>query len=172
MARNEFDMPDGAAIHEAPAATLTRTREATIVWLHGEQDTATKDTLAATLTTAIALDGLNVVVDIAGVTFLDASIVGALIRARNRLRAQSRDLTVRAPQRFARHVLDLCGVSEIIDRAGETEADGGVSRHAPAIGPWVAVPATESMDHGPARADGHRDVIPQRDTAAARVSGP
>ena len=55
------------------------------------------------------------------------------------LQRRSRSLIVRSPSSCARRVLDLCGLSHLLDlRPGDTQP---TSRTAAAIATWVAVPA-------------------------------
>jgi anti-anti-sigma factor len=108
------------------------------VELHGEHDISTSERLSSTLEDATRVDGgADVVVDLSDVSFMDASTIGALVVARNRLLALSRSLTVRAPSSAARRLLDLCGLDRLID------VDQTATRlpGAAALGSWVAVPA-------------------------------
>jgi anti-anti-sigma factor len=93
--------------------------------------------LSVTLADAARLDDADIFVDLSGVTFMDASTVSALVGARNRLRAQSRSLSVRDPSPLARRVVDLCGLSQLIDEHPEPAA----SLLGTALGTWVSVPA-------------------------------
>lgn len=114
----------------------------TVVWVGGEHDVATRVNLAVTIAQAAVLDDADIVVDLSGVTFMDASTIGALIDARNGLRASSRSLWVRAPSPRARRVLDLCGLAQLIDEHPPPARPRAVT----ALGSWVDVPAS---DHGP-----------------------
>ena len=86
-----------------------------VISVVGEHDISTLSLLNGTLARAISADGAEVVVDLSGVTFLDASTIGALIRARNTLRQQSRSLTLRSPSRCAGRLLDLCGLTDLVE---------------------------------------------------------
>lgn len=48
---------------------------------------------------------------VSGVTFMSAATVDLIIRARQVLERQSRSLTLQAPSKCAKRVLDLCGVA-------------------------------------------------------------
>ena len=50
----------------------------TVVWLIGEHDTSTVRELSTTLARAIALDDTDLVVDLTGVGFMDASTMRVL----------------------------------------------------------------------------------------------
>ena len=110
----------------------------TVIWVGGDHDVATRVYLAVTIAQAAVLDDADIVVDLSGVTFMDASTIGTLVDARNRLRAVSRSLSFRAPSPRARRVLDLCGLAQLID---EHPARAHVLA-ATALGSWVDVPAT------------------------------
>ena len=111
----------------------------TVVWVRGEHDIATRVRLSATIAQAALLDDADMVVDLSGVTFMDASTIGALVGARNCLRASSRSLSVRAPSPRARRLLDICGLARLIDEH-PASAPPPV---ATALGSWVDVPALD-----------------------------
>lgn len=90
-----------------------------VVSLRGEQDMSTATVVAETLALARAVAKGDVVIDLRDVAFMDSTIVTVLVRGRNRMRAQERDLTVRCPSRPARRMLDLCGLDSLIDPAPE-----------------------------------------------------
>jgi anti-sigma B factor antagonist len=89
--------------------------DGTVVWLRGEYDISTLTSLSQTIARAVALDEDHLVIDLSGVQFLDAATIGVIIQARNDLQLQCRSLTLRAPSRFARRVLELCGLTELLD---------------------------------------------------------
>jgi anti-sigma B factor antagonist len=102
--------------------------QATVVWVAGEHDGGTRARLSRALYEAGQLDDGDVIVDLSGVTFMDASTVGTLVGAGNLLRAQSRSLGLRSPSRAALRALELCGLADI-------------ATSAPALRSWVEVPA-------------------------------
>jgi anti-sigma B factor antagonist len=120
-----------------PAAVVGDERF-TVVWVGGEHDVSTKVALAAVLARAAELDTGDVLVDLSGVTFMDASIVGTLVGARNRLASLARSLDIRAPSRAAQHVLEVCGVTHLVREAADPE----LHRHgaAASLATWVDVP--------------------------------
>jgi anti-anti-sigma factor len=109
----------------------------TVVWVRGEHDMATVTALSETLARAIALDEANVLVDLSEVQFMGAATVGVIVRAREFLRLRSRTLALRSPSRCARRVVDVCGLSDLIDAA---VAPVG------ALGTWVNVPASQRIE--------------------------
>ncbi|HVM51935.1 MAG TPA: STAS domain-containing protein [Acidimicrobiales bacterium] len=117
----------------------------TVVWIHGEHDVATKAALSLTLADAARLDGGDLLVDLSCVRFMDASTIGALIGARNRLRAVSRTLTIRNPSRLARRLFELCGLEGLIETPTRiTHPVGSLS----ALSTGVAVAPVDQIDPG------------------------
>ena len=57
------------------------------------------------------------------VDFIGATWIGTLVRSRALLHAQDRELTVRSPSRVVHRLLDLCGLSYLIETAGRIERD-------------------------------------------------
>jgi len=113
----------------------------TVIWLRGEHDTSTAMALVELMTRVIALDHADVVLDLSDVQFMDSTTVRIIIRARKFLQQRSRRLSVRSPSTFARRVLAICGLEELIDhRLGVELARAG---GADALSTWVAVPATD-----------------------------
>jgi anti-sigma B factor antagonist len=84
---------------------------ATVVAVTGEVDLASSPDLAAYLT---EVDGV-VVIDLAAVTFLDSSGMGALVSARKRLQGRGGDLSLRAPRDNVRAALEATGLGVLID---------------------------------------------------------
>jgi anti-anti-sigma factor len=119
----------------------------TVAWLGGEHDASTVDVLARTVAAAVAFDDADLVVDLREVTFMGAATVGVLFRARDLLGLRSRHLALRDPSASARRLLCLCGLADLIERVpgAMTHETGSV---APALGTWVAVPASDRVEHG------------------------
>ena len=86
-----------------------------VVSLRGELDSAALNSLVDEFSDALAGDDADVVVDLADVEFIGAAWIGTLVRSRAVLRAQDRDLTVRSPSRVVFRLLDLCGLSYLIE---------------------------------------------------------
>ena len=118
-----------------------------VVWLRGQHDISTVAALSETMDRATALDDADVVVDLSLVVFIDAATVGVILRTREFLRLRSRSLTVRSPSTSARRVLDICGLTGLVDsHAVDTTHMTGT---AGALGTFVAVPATARLDPCP-----------------------
>lgn len=98
-----------------PLPPVWREDVGVVVALRGEQDASMAAGVADALAWVSAVDEGDVVADLSQVEFMDAAIVSVLIECREALRLQSRDLRLRAPSRFARRFLELCGV-ELVDQ--------------------------------------------------------
>ena len=99
------------------AAFVGRDAGHAFVWLGGKQDFSTVAELSDTLARAIAVDDVDLVVDLSEVQFMGAAAVGVLIRARQFLELRSRSLLFRTPSSCARQVLDACGLADLIERS-------------------------------------------------------
>lgn len=115
---------------------------ATVIWVRGEHDIATRAGLSEAIMAAAALDDADVLVDLSAVTFMDASTVGAIVGGRNLLRSSSRSLAVRAPSVRARRVLDLCGLAHLVQPHASVHPVGATA----ALGTWVDVPPIGWID--------------------------
>jgi anti-anti-sigma factor len=93
--------------------------EPTIAALSGELDISTLGDLCETLAEAIAFGDADLVLDLAAVDFIDASAARALLRAEEFLAARSRSLVLRSPPACAHRVLDVCGLSDHVERNGQ-----------------------------------------------------
>ena len=83
--------------------------------LSGDHDLSTAVELATTLARAIAQDEeADLVLDLEEVTFMDASTITVLLRARCYLEARVRHLQLRAPTPSGRRLLALCGLEDLI----------------------------------------------------------
>jgi anti-sigma B factor antagonist len=120
----------------------------TVVWVDGEHDMGTVAALSAAMADAIARDA-DVVVDLSGVEFMDASTLSVIVGARRFLGVRSRCLMVRAPSRYAQRILELCGLAGLVDASSAHIApfagSAGASRT------WVAVGATDPTCVRPTR---------------------
>lgn len=151
------------AAQTASVARRPRSRgdpQQTVVWVRGEQDISTRDRLTLSLAKAAARDAGDIVVDLSGVTFMDASTIGALVAARNMLRVHARSLTFRHPSQAAQRLLDLCGLTPSTDDPAPTQPPIGS-----ALGTWVRVPhatSTRPPSRRPARSHLLRNRRPSR----------
>ncbi|MCU1370311.1 MAG: anti-anti-sigma factor [Ilumatobacteraceae bacterium] len=104
---------------DAPRRSLldiaARSGPETTLALTGELDPATAPELDAHLRELIADAGVrSVVLDLAGITFLDSSGLRSLVAANDALRARSASLVLRAPSSNIRRVLEVTGLTELI----------------------------------------------------------
>jgi anti-sigma B factor antagonist len=84
--------------------------------LSGEVDLDAKEPLQAAFTAAIEIDQVkSVVVDLADITFLDSSGIGALVFGHRLAAANGATLTVVNPSAGVERVLDLTGISELLN---------------------------------------------------------
>lgn len=87
----------------------------TVIALTGDLDPATAPALDAAIAEAAATDGTQrVVLDLAGLGFLDSSGLRVFVTAREALRERGAELALRNPSRNAVRLLDITGLSEII----------------------------------------------------------
>ena len=85
-----------------------------VVAVRGEIDIANADQVQAALVEALTESTGQVVVDIAGVSFLDSQCIAALIRVHKGCDRNSRRLIIRSPQPQARRVFELTGLHQIM----------------------------------------------------------
>jgi anti-sigma B factor antagonist len=86
----------------------------TMVEVGGDLDFDSHVDLELALVQLIGSGGGPIVVDLAGVPFLDSSGVRALLYGREQARAGGTTLTVRGPQPVVERVLRLTGVAELL----------------------------------------------------------
>src|SRR5487761_2372007 len=86
-----------------------------VIWLRGEHDISTLPALHSVLLRAIGHDDADLTLDLSEVMFIDAATIGTIIRTREFLRFWSRSLSLRSPSRFARRVLELCDLADLLD---------------------------------------------------------
>lgn len=112
----------------------------TVVWLSGEHDLASKDAVAVALAKAVALDDdADVVIDLTDASFIDASILGAMVRCHHVLAGRARRLRVRGAEGLPRRVIEICEVAELIEKTPVASNDQ--ERAPTALESWVEVPS-------------------------------
>ncbi|MEO6318230.1 MAG: STAS domain-containing protein [Acidimicrobiales bacterium] len=129
--------------------------DGTFVRLQGQHDLSTVGRLGTALVEAATTSTRDVVVDLEGVTFMDAPTVGCLIGGRNLLAmSETRELYVRHPSAASRRLLELVGLGDLVrpDAAGPRQ-------RASALESWVEVP-------GAAPASAGRPLVPVVPTPA------
>jgi anti-sigma B factor antagonist len=95
-------------------------RQPAVVVAHGELDIA-DDALRRTLV-ALASDGQDVVVDLLNVTFIDSSVVRALLLAHREVTERGRWLRVVYTHHLIRRVIEICGLTELLPQYTSVEA--------------------------------------------------
>jgi len=109
-----------------------------VVVLRGVLDVVDAASVAATLATVAARER-EIIVDLAGLAFMDSSGVAALVHGRNQARVAGGELLLAAPQPQVLRVLTLTRLTDVFRVcASVDEATGSVSRS-----PQVAVPAAK-----------------------------
>jgi anti-sigma B factor antagonist len=101
-------------------------RDCTVVEVHGDLDMATSPQLKESLQRVIDSGDRQVVVDLAGVGFMDSSALGALVTVFKALRGLGGQLRLAEPQRVVRDVLSITTVDRAIgvyDSVEAAEAD-------------------------------------------------
>ncbi len=120
-----LDWPLGVG-GSAEARPNGRTAPWTVIALSGEIDLTTAPALFEAIRDAGS--GGGVVVDFAGVDFVDVAAIDALVRARRRLRSDGAPgLVIRSPTRPLTFMLDLYGLLDMIEctGAGDRGRSGG-----------------------------------------------
>ena len=103
-------MADSYQIGREPMAGGT----ATLLRVTGELDIDARDDLYDAIVTALGAG--DVVVDLAGVTFLDSEALGALIDGYNQAQAGAADFRVVNPRGLVGRVLTVSGAMELFGR--------------------------------------------------------
>ncbi len=118
-----------------------------VVALRGELDLVDAATVAAALE-AVAAREPRIIVDLAGLQFIDASGIAALARGRRHARNAGGDLLIAAPQRPVRRVLAIVSKVDGFDihaSLAEAAASAGASRQV--VAPIRRQPARMRWQH-------------------------
>jgi anti-anti-sigma factor len=87
------------------------------VALAGEVDISNEAELRAALAEVVATKPARIVVDVAGVSYLDSSGVRCLLNAAQDATAAGSELIVCRPVGIVQRVLEICGVDELLLRS-------------------------------------------------------
>jgi anti-sigma B factor antagonist len=93
-----------------------------VIDVEGELDIATAGKLQTALTTIAAVDGTRIVVDLAGVSFIDVRGLRALLIGRRELARRHIGIVVRNPRPQARRLFDLAGNGDLLDDPGHAQS--------------------------------------------------
>jgi anti-sigma B factor antagonist len=77
----------------------------------GEMDLAAADELAAAVDRALGSGESPLIVDLSGVSFIDSTGLGALVRFQNAATAADRELVLQAPSERVLRILELTGLT-------------------------------------------------------------
>lgn len=118
-----FNKPDPPGISARFAGSRPG---AWLVSLSGEHDTNSRARVTSLLT-ELSADGYDIVVDLSAVTFMDASIIGALQCGRGAALDHAATLRVRGPSAIAHKLLVICDMASIIEPAAACSSHDSVS---------------------------------------------
>lgn len=93
-------------------AVPRRDGEDVVIFFHGELDLAGAPRAARVMSVVGDVVGARIVLDLSGLSFIDARGIGAIEGARDRMRRQGRQVIVRNPPPAIRRVLELCGLDD------------------------------------------------------------
>jgi anti-sigma B factor antagonist len=137
--------PCAAMLEGETKGSVACAPEGAVVGLRGEHDLATRAAVSAAIGAKLVLGQGDLVIDLSGVTFMDASTVGVIVDARTALGRRNRDLVLRNPSSCARRLIELCGLTDVLERPREAVV---VARSRDALGSWVAVPTVGGVPVG------------------------
>ena len=103
-----------------------------IVALRGVLDVADAVSVAAALT-AVAARQRDIIIDLAGLEFIDSSGVAALVRARRQARYAGGELLLAAPQQQVLRVLTLTRLLEVFPVHASVAEAVGSAGHSPRV---------------------------------------
>ena len=86
-----------------------------VLHVDGEADLATAALLGQALASASHYKNERVVLDIAGLQFIDAHCLGVISNAHCLLREQDRELVLRSPPPMVRRLLTICEMDALIE---------------------------------------------------------
>jgi len=87
----------------------------TVVVLRAGTDVSTRPVLSDVLSRVVALGAGDVVIDLAEVTFIDTATARVLATVQQLLDRQDRGLAFRSPSRLAARVLQVFGLTDLIE---------------------------------------------------------
>ena len=99
---------------EKPVTSLDHVADVATVRLHGEIDVVNVDQVRVALVEALETDPATVVVDLAELSFIDSTGLGAIIYGFQRARDRGVGFELAHPSRGVRQILVLSGVLEVV----------------------------------------------------------
>lgn len=100
---------------DKPTATLDRGSDEVTLALHGEVDVLNVDQVRVAVNEAISLRPASVVVDLAELSFIDSTGLGALIFGFQRAREQGVSYRLARPTHAVHQVLVMSGLLELVE---------------------------------------------------------
>src|SRR5260370_4172185 len=143
-----------------------------VVALRGELDVVDAASVAAALT-AVAVRAPEMIVDLAGLEFIDSSGLAALVLARKQARQAGGDLLLAAPQDQVLRVLAVIRLAEVFSvHASVDEAAGIARRSRRAAVPGAARPIALICAAVAAQCSETRPRMATQDPCQARAAAP
>jgi anti-sigma B factor antagonist len=102
-------------VAEELVTSVDRDGDTITVALHGEVDVLVVDQVRIALSEAIAERPRQIVVDLAGLSFIDSTGLGALIFGFQRARDQGLGFRLARPSRGVHQILVLSGLLEVVE---------------------------------------------------------
>ena len=87
----------------------------TVVWLGGEHDMSSVEQLVQAIATAAEAGRSDLVFDLSCVDFMDSTTIQQIMAAVTRLGEDGRRARIRDPSPVARHVLELCRLTHLVE---------------------------------------------------------
>lgn len=106
---------DPAGSFEFSVHLVASSDHAATVEVHGELDVSTAPKLQDRLHDLITEGKRDLIVDLAGMTFIDSTGLGVLVSALKRAREAGGGLVLREPRPSARKVFEISGLAQIVD---------------------------------------------------------
>jgi anti-sigma B factor antagonist len=103
------------------------TASPTVMRLVGELDTVTAPRLRQELVALVEAGETRVVVDLASLTFVDSTGLGALVGGLKRFRAASGDLVLESPTPSVRKAWEITGLTSVVTIENKARSDVGES---------------------------------------------
>ncbi|WP_051167339.1 STAS domain-containing protein [Actinoplanes sp. N902-109] len=100
---------------DEPVTSLTRDDDVTTVALRGEVDVLNVDEVRVALVEALETHPRAVVVDLADLSFIDSTGLGAIIFGFQRARDEGIDFQLASPSRGVHQILVLSGLLEVVE---------------------------------------------------------
>jgi anti-sigma B factor antagonist len=115
-----------------------------VVALHGEFDVADVPAVASHLIAAVAACGPLVIVDLAGLEFIDCCGLGVLVQALKWTRESGGDVLLAAPPQHVRRLLRIIGLNGVFSVYSSVEEAASGAKQARSVSagaPWPPMPS-------------------------------